>query len=282
MSGILWLASYPKSGNTWLRAFLANYLADTPGPVDINTLPDFAYGDMRAEYYAQVSGKPAAELPWADINALRPRVHDFLARSRPGVVFVKTHTLLTILDGVPTITPDATAGAIYVLRNPFDVAVSFAHHYGLTIDEGVRALCLPELRIEPKAGHITQIISDWSNHVESWIRPPGLRRLTLRYEDMLAAPQGTFGKVLDFLQMPKDRERLKRAIRHCSFRVLAEQERKRGFVERPRNADRFFRKGGAGGFRHCLSAEQVAALIDRHRPMLREQRYLDDRDQLLI
>jgi hypothetical protein len=282
MSGILWLASYPKSGNTWLRAFLANYLADAPSPVDINTLPDFAYGDMRVEYYEQVSGKTATELGWADINALRPRVHHFLARSRPGIVFVKTHTLLTTIDMVPTITPDATVGAIYVIRNPFDVAVSFAHHYGLSVDEGVRALCLSELRIEPKAGHIPQVVSDWSSHVESWIRPPGLQRLILRYEDMLASPQGTFGRVVEFLRLPKVRERLKRAIRHCSFRVMAEQERKRGFVERSRNADRFFRKGGAGGFRDDLSEQQVAALVDRHRPMLRQQRYLDDQDRLLI
>ncbi|MBK8208712.1 MAG: hypothetical protein IPK78_00920 [Rhodospirillales bacterium] len=74
MGSIIWLASYPKSGNTWLRAFLANYLADTSMPVDINTLPDFAYGDMRAEYYAQLAGKPAAELSWPEINALRPKV----------------------------------------------------------------------------------------------------------------------------------------------------------------------------------------------------------------
>jgi hypothetical protein len=67
MGGIIWLASYPKSGNTWLRALLANYLADKSMPVDINTLPDFAYGDMRAEYYAQLAGKPAAELSWPEI-----------------------------------------------------------------------------------------------------------------------------------------------------------------------------------------------------------------------
>ena len=84
MTGVLWLASYPKSGNTWLRAFLANYLADSPAPVDINTLPDFAYGDMRSNYYAQVSGKPANQLSWQEINQLRPRVHQFLAQSRPG------------------------------------------------------------------------------------------------------------------------------------------------------------------------------------------------------
>ena len=237
---------------------------------------------MRAEYYVQVSGKPAAELAWSEINALRPNVHRFLAAARPGAVFVKTHTLLTTIDGVATITPDATAGAIYIVRNPFDVAVSFAHHYGLSIGEGVRALCFSELRIEPKAGHVPQFVADWTSHVESWIRAPGLARLALRYEDMLSSPQGSFGRVLEFLKLPKDRERLKRAIRHSSFRVLAEQERKKGFVERSRNAERFFRKGGVGGFRQELSDEQVAMLIDRHRPMLREQRYLDDQDRLLI
>lgn len=282
MGGILWLASYPKSGNTWLRAFLANYLADARAPVNINTLPDFAFGDMRSEYYSRVGGRPADALSWPEVNALRPAVHRFLAGSRPSLAFVKTHTLLTTIDGVPTITPEATGGAIYVVRNPLDVAVSFAHHYGLGIDEGARALCFSGLCIEPKAGHIRQVIGDWSSHVESWIRPPGLPRLTLRYEDMIAAPQASFARVLEFLQLPKDRERLKRAIRHSSFRVLAEQERKSGFVERSRNADRFFRKGGIGTYRQELSDDLVAMLVERHRPMMTELGYLAADGTLLV
>jgi hypothetical protein len=282
LNRILWLASYPKSGNTWVRAFLANYLADNPAPVDINTLPDFAYGDMRVNYYAQVSGKAAADLTWPEINRLRPQVHRFLAQARTGLVFVKTHAVLASIDGVPTITPDATFGAVYVVRNPLDVAVSFAHHYGLAIAEGVEALCFTALRIEAKEGHIPQPISDWSTHVESWLRAPGLYLHVVRYEDMLTSPQRTFGRVIDFLRLPKDRERLKRAIRQSSFRVLAEQERRAGFVERSKNADAFFRRGRSGGFREELTAAQIETLVGRHRPMMTELGYLDAGGRLRI
>jgi hypothetical protein len=279
---VLWLASYPKSGNTWLRAFLANYLADSPKPLDINALPDFAYGDMRSNYYAQVAGKPADQLSWQEINQLRPRVHQFLGQSRTGVVFVKTHSALTSISGVPTITPEATFGAIYIVRNPLDTAVSFAHHYGLTAAEGVKALCFRELRIEPKEGHIPQFVSDWTTHVRSWLAAPGLYRLVMRYEDMVASPQRSFGSVVEFLKLPKNRERLKRAIRHSSFRVLAEQERRAGFVERPRGADRFFRRGGVGGYRDELTAEHITTMVADHHDMMTELRYLDAAGNLLV
>lgn len=282
MTRVLWLASYPKSGNTWLRAFLANYLADSRAPVDINSLPDFAYGDMRSNYYEQVAGKPASELSWREINQLRPQVHHFLAQSRPAPVFVKTHSVLTTILGVPTVTPEATFGAIYVARNPLDTAVSFAHHYSLPPDEGVKALCFRELRIEPKQGHIPQPISDWTTHVRSWLGAPGLYLLTVRYEDMVASPQRSFGSVIEFLKLPKDRERLKRAIRHSSFRVLAEQERRAGFVERPRAADRFFRRGGVGGYRDELTAEQIATIVAQHRETMTELRYLDVAGRLVV
>ena len=282
MTRVLWLASYPKSGNTWLRAFLANYLADSRAPVDINSLPDFAYGDMRSNYYEQVAGKPASGLSWQEINQLRPRVHHFLAQSRPAPVFVKTHSVLTTISGVPTITPEATFGAIYVARNPLDTAVSFAHHYSLTPDEGVKALCFRELQIEPKQGHIPQPISDWTTHVRSWLGAPGLYLLMVRYEDMVASPQRSFGSVIEFLKLPRDRERLRRAIRHSSFRVLAEQERRTGFVERPRAADRFFRRGGVGGYRDELTAEQIGTIVAQHRETMTELRYLDRAGRLLV
>jgi len=271
---IVWLASYPKSGNTWVRAFLANYSANARQPVDINTLPDFAFGDMRSEYFARAAGKPAETLTDDEIAQLRPQVHRDLARNDEELVFVKTHTVLAVIRNVPAITPETTAGAIYVVRNPLDVAPSFAHHYGLTVQQGVQALCFSGLEIEPKAGHVRQTVSDWSSHVQSWLKAPGLTPLVLRYEDLVAAPRKGFGALIEFLRWPKERERLERAIRQSSFRVLAEQERLYGFIERSKNADRFFRRGKVGGYRDELTAEQIDMLIDRHRETMRELGYL--------
>jgi hypothetical protein len=279
---ILWLASYPKSGNTWLRAFLANYLKNASAPEDINTLPEFALGDMRIEPYLRVSGRTATELTREEINRLRPQVHRALATAGPNLVPVKTHSAIAVIGGIPTITPEVTFGAIYVIRNPLDVAVSFSHHYAIPLEQAVAAVCFKGLEIPAKDGHVVQVISDWSTHVRSWLKAPGLHLHTVRYEDMLAAPTRTFGEICAFLKLTKDRERLERAIRHSSFRILAAQERERGFVERARGADVFFRKGGAGGWRDELSQAQVERILAHHRPLMSELGYLSDVGELRV
>ena len=107
--GIIWLASYPKSGNTWVRLFLANLFSDARHPVDINKLPGFTFGEHRADFYETLSGRPLSALSDEEINRMRPEVHRHIAGSRRETIFVKTHAAITVLDGVATITPDVTA-----------------------------------------------------------------------------------------------------------------------------------------------------------------------------
>lgn len=275
MPGIIWLASYPKSGNTWVRAFLANLMTDARQAVPINALPNHLLGDNFLIHYEKLAGKPAGSLTEADIERLRPRVHEWFAYSRSDNVFVKTHNAAVKIEGRPLITPTATAGAIYVIRNPLDVAVSFAHHYKIDYQRAVESLCDTRYYLPASSDQCVQVLSSWSNHVRSWADAPGLPLLTLRYEDLLKKPAATFGSLVSFLQLPRDRPRLRRAIKFSSFGELRNQERKETFVEaRPDGTVPFFRSGKAGGWREVLTERQADRLITAHEEILRRFDYL--------
>ena len=275
MSGILWLSSYPKSGNTWLRAYLANLFRNPSQPVPINELPNYALGDNFLIHYEQLSGKKAETLTPEEIVALRPRVHEWFARSRGDTVFVKTHNACVRVHGQPLITPSATAGAIYVIRNPFDVAVSFASHYQVTPERAVELLCDENHLLPPITGQLPQILLSWSSHAQSWLNAPGMRRHVMRYEDMRDKSVKTFAGLSKFLGLPEDLERIKRAIKFSSFGELKKQEESGGFVEaRPDGKARFFRAGKVGSWRGILSDELIERLIDKHRETLIEFGYL--------
>ena len=133
MGKIIWLASFPKSGNTWLRAFLHNLLRNPNEAYDINKLADFTKGDAQMAWYNLIDKRPGSEISKEEVAALRPKVHRLMTQSRPDSVFIKTHNKLVEDRGTAMHTMEHTAGAIYVIRNPLDVTISFAHHYGLVV-----------------------------------------------------------------------------------------------------------------------------------------------------
>ena len=275
MPGIIWLASYPKSGNTWVRAFLANYLADAKRPVTINDPPNFMLGDNFLIHYEKLSGKAAESLTPKELHDLRPKVHEWFAYSRPDNVFVKTHNAVLRAAGQPLITPSATAGAIYMVRNPLDVAVSFAHHYQTSYDRAVESLCDEQYFLPAANGLLEQALSSWSRHVRSWTKAPALPLCTLRYEDLHRKPLEAFGSLVAFLQLPMDTERLARAVRFSTFKELEGQEKQDGFVEsRPDGKTPFFREGRVGAWRRHLTAAQTDCLIEAHRDVMEEMGYI--------
>ncbi len=283
MSGIIWLASYPKSGNTWLRAFLANYLSDSPEAVPINALPKFIYGDSHIPHYQQLTGRPLEELSEEELAVLRGRVHLWLARAKPHEVFVKTHSAMGRVGGAPAITPDATAGAIYVIRNPCDVAVSFAHHYQVSVSRAVALMCDDDNMLPASGGQLAQFLSSWRRHVLGWTEAKGLTLHLMRYEDMLRAPEATFAKLVAFLGFPPEPERLERALRFSSFRELSGQEQTGGFVEaRPDGKSAFFRAGESGQHHQMLADADRQHLIETNRDVLSKYGYLDDKGALVF
>jgi hypothetical protein len=280
--GIIWLASYPKSGNTWTRFFLANYLSNPDRPLPINDIKNLNYitHDSPVQHFERFAGKKLEDLSEEEISAVRGKVHKWLALSRGRDIFVKTHNMVGISHGHPLIAPDATAGAIYIVRNPLDVAPSFANHFALSIEKAVEALCTPEYHTPWTEKQIRQHFGSWTQHVNSWTRAPGMVRHVMRYEDMLEKPSETFGGLVSFLGLPPERERLEKAISFSSFDELKGQEERVKFTEaREEDDHKFFRYGKTGHWRDALSGEQAAKLIDAHRDAMTRFGYLDEKGE---
>jgi hypothetical protein len=266
-SGIVWLASYPKSGNTWTRAFLHNLVHVTSGQTlvqQINELNQFSVGVAGKWLFEDVLGFVPTDNERDQIAAARARVHEQIADSIEGLAFVKTHSALLVDRGHPTINLSVTSGAIYIVRNPLDVAISYAHHLAKPIDFAIDFMNLKNAETSVTEKQIYEVYGSWSQHVLSWTRKPHSAIYVMRYEDMLAGPQKTFGALAGHLLFKPSDGELADAIKRSSFEQLREQEEKDGFRERPAHAERFFRDGRSGQWKDVLTPAQIKRIVDAH------------------
>lgn len=275
MGNLFWLASYPKSGNTWLRVFLANLIADRREPLPLAELPHYCDDDARAELYTELAGRPSTELDTQAICALRPRVHELMAARAPRTLFVKSHNYFGGFEDHPLYNLSVTAGAVCVVRNPLDVVVSMSHHFSLTLDQAIDFIADEATATQNEARWVTQLLGSWSTHVQSWADAAGPRILIVRYEDLLDSPKKTFGKVAKLVGMGHETARVARAIEHAGFRTLAGIERRDGFIEASeRSTSRFFRAGRANQWRDVLDRAQVERVIASHRTQMERFGYV--------
>ena len=262
---IIWLASFPKSGNTWMRALLGNYLL--PEPPDINSLNRFSTADVRQDFFDRAAGRRFRANNMDDWLRMRAKVLPAIAASKPGHHFVKTHSKVAIVRGHHLIMPQVTAAAIYVLRNPFDVLPSWSRHMSLPLDEVIDRMTNPDSMTTSPTG-IIEVLGRWDDHATSWIDAPGLAPLIIRYEDLLSDTEAEIRRLFAALGVPVDEAQLARAVEAASFDSLRQQEKQKGFKERPTGMKAFFATGQAGGWRNALSAEQVARVRAAFLPVL--------------
>ncbi|AEG02019.1 sulfotransferase domain-containing protein [Methylomonas methanica] len=287
MGGFYWLASYPKSGNTWLRTFLQNLLADLDRPVDINQLGLGHIASSRG-WMDEVLGFDTANLDHEEIEHLRPAVYQW-AMHDDELAFHKIHDACTYTqDGKPLFGGEAVRGVVYIVRNPLDIVPSAANHWNCSIDQAIAWMGQPDFEMgtgssnKSLTSQIRHRLLSWSQHVLSWVNAPELTVEVVRYEDMLAAPETSFGRVVNFLGLEDDRPRLEKALSFSSFQELSRQEQVHGFRERPQYADRFFRQGKSGEWQQVLSPQQVQRIIDDHGAVMRRFGYLDAGDKPVV
>ena len=283
MKNLVWIASYPRSGNTWFRSFLSNLRREADKPVDINDLDKTIIASNR-QLLDNELGYDSDTLDQQELQRLRPQLFRHLATQSSEVRFHKVHDACGVtVEGQPIFPPEATRMAIYLIRNPLDLCVSLAHFMGRQdYDNAIQkmgdtssALGASESKYEAQ---LNQRLGTWSEHVSSWVDNQWITTHVFRYEDMHLSPQTTFTKMAEILGYKANRERIDRAIANSSFSVLKEQETANGFQERPPRAAQFFRQGKVGSWRTVLTDSQVSQLIIDHRETMRRFGYLDNSD----
>ncbi len=219
---VVWIASYPKSGNTWLRFMLASYL--TKGPItsvrSVNSLIPVVGG--------MVSNRGGLPL------------------GRRDPLLVKTHALPSASAVQPF--RENTRKAVYLVRNPRDIILSLIRHSGAPAGSGqARGMAknfishrgMPMLNTKLEFGN-------WPDNVLAWTQPTAVRQyfpeievLPVRYEDMRADPVASLHKVLDFLALngPVLREDVEQAVANTSLEKMRalEAEEMRGAAAGQRN-----------------------------------------------
>lgn len=246
-SSIVWIASYPKSGNTWFRAMLNNLLNEGVEPQNINKLDVSGIASSRT-MFDNLSGVSSSDLSLEEIELYRPFVYKQLTANSKDIVYLKAHDAWSKNKaGNPLFPRELTKGVIYIIRHPLDVAVSLSYHNSESIEETMKkmnndsyGLCLGNKRL---FNQLPQKMSRWSDHVRSWVINSGLNVHVIRYEDMIDNPTETFAESLEFLNIQYDNLKLRKAIKNSEFNTLKSQEQAEGFVEKPINVASFFRKG---------------------------------------
>jgi len=291
VSRTIWLASYPKSGNTWFRMLVANLSATEGKPIDINDLPErggIASARGPFDYLLLID---SGLLTFDEIDDLRPRMYEELARGADDdeydkeqeegpVRFVKVHDAYTRTASNEPLLAGArgAAGAIVIARDPRDVACSLANHNRSTIDEAIAFLNNPKAafssRTDRQTSQFRQWLPGWSGYMVSWLDQSDIPVHLIRYEDLHADTIGTFRRALKFAGRAASEDEIKRAVAFASFSELKKQESEHGFREAPWPAGKeFFRRGIIGGWHDELTAEQVTRIETAHSAMMQRLGY---------
>jgi aryl sulfotransferase len=273
------LASYPKSGNTWFRAVLSSVRGHGED-VDINAMSLVNSADRMT--LDRILDIRTSDFTQREAARLRPLAYEAAAAYSGAEVVLKVHDawLPTFADSPLPFPPDMIRRVILIVRDPRDVASSFAVHMGLTLEQAIAQMNNPNYVLAGPNGRmppqLAQRLSTWSEHTRSWMEAQGLAIHVVRYEDMKARPHRTFRAALDFLGAPVPDEVLDAALTATRFDRLKAQETERGFRERSKVAQSFFREGRSGGWRESLSPQQADRITADHRTMMTTLGYLDE------
>lgn len=268
MGDIVWLASYPKSGSTWLRLLLTSYLRHDGSLPSLEGLLGSPMAASRRLFDREV-GIRASEVSPELVQELRGRLWAYRSEGSEESLFVKIHDQYD-----PTLVPhSSTKAVVYIVRNPLDIVASYSHHFRVSVKEAAARLVSDSHAIGGRERYLVQRIGDWSHHVNSWRCLSPLPTVIARYEDLCDHPDDTLTTILEFLGISAEPNMVARAVDSCHFDRAQRLEKKQGFRENDGASQGFFRRGRPNGWREELTPELVSMIAKVHGPFMAQLGY---------
>ena len=221
---IIWLASYPKSGNTYVRAFLSAYYFSENGQFDFSQISNIEQFPHEKFFKQEVNSITEASRQWMPIQ--REINKDKKIR------FFKTHSFLGNYQNNEFTSPETTLGAVYIVRDPRNVLTSLKNHYSFDDDKALEMITDKSRSLMSNNGSHASLnfISSWAENYLSWLKDNRFRRLFVKYEDLITNKYETFRDIIVFTNtlMNKvegvNKSKLQKAIETTNFDILKKKE----------------------------------------------------------
>ena len=238
---IIWLASYPKSGNTLLRSMISAYFFTTDGSFNfknLNHINQFPELKLFENYGINTSDHMEIVKNYINVQRL------INTKDKNSIRFIKTHSGLRDINGYPFTDLNNSLGVIYIVRDPRSVARSYANHNQMSLEKASDRMLEDKATLgglkNPinEADKILTHMGSWSSNYESWkVFEKHNRYLLIKYEDMIKDKEKTFITILKFihkllnLKFSIDADKLKNILKTTSFEYMQKAEKNSGFEE---------------------------------------------------
>jgi len=221
---IIWLASYPKSGNTYVRAFLSAYYFSENGQFDFSQISNIDQFPHEKFFKQKVNSISEASKQWLPIQKE--------INKDKKIRFFKTHSFLGNYQNNEFTSPETTLGAVYIVRDPRNVLTSLKNHYSFDDDKALEMITDKSRSLMSNNGSHASLnfISSWAENYISWFKDGRFRRLFIKYEDLITNKYETFRDIIVFTNtlMNKvegvNKSKLQKAIETTNFNVLKKKE----------------------------------------------------------
>ena len=265
---IIFIASYPKSGNTWLRSIISSLVYNADKEFRLKDLKKILLFSQFANFQNieghEFQSNGNLNYNWISNNWIKAQEQINLIRKKN--IFFKTHSVRGIVNKNFFTDETVCLGFIYIVRDPRDVAISLSKHMGIDIELALKEILFSERRMT-SFDKVNELVSTWKNNLDSWMQFKSVPRLILRYEDMIRDVDVSIDQIAEFLNtiggfdINTNKNFLESVKLSTNFKKLQLLEKDQKFDEATPHS-RFFRKGIVGEWKQVLTIKQVKLIED--------------------